>query len=92
MNALWARFVSWCRNKFGRIVTSVGGISMFTDIWDPAPVKDPLNHLFGDYWGGKVLAILTFVCIGLSLVRHQQVANRVKKLEQAQAKPAEPAG
>lgn len=81
MSALWQKFVMWLRNKFGRIVTWIGSVSLIFQFIDPAPLREPLKNLLGDAAGTKLFGGLALLCLILSFSRHQQVANRVKKIE-----------
>lgn len=75
----------WLRNKFGRIVTVVGGCGMVLDLIPPdiSPISDYLRNLVGV----KVLSVIGALCFLLSFARHQQIANRVNRLEQQKQPP-----
>lgn len=76
---LFARFWQWCRDKYGRIVTAVGGFLMTANVLDLGIVKQPIADLVGDRWATKIVAGAALLCFVLSWVRHQQVANKVSK-------------
>lgn len=75
---------TWARNKYGRIITAAGFLLSGTETFDITPIKDPLEGLFGAH-GHAVVSGLTIGCFGLSFIRHQQIAHRVTKLQEAVA-------
>lgn len=76
MSATW----QWFKDKFGRIITWLGGMSMVFDLipQDISPVTEYLKDLVGQ----KVLSVIALACFMISFGRHQQIANRVQKFEQ----------
>lgn len=79
MNAL-QKFWTWCRNKYGRIVTVAGAVLSSTETFDITPIKDPLEGMFGTY-GHQIVMSLTVGLFMLSWARHQQIAKRISSLE-----------
>lgn len=76
MKAFW----QWCRNKFGRIVTAIGSLAAGIDVFDVTPLKQPLSDFIGNpQLATRILAGVALLCLGLSWLRHQQVANKVSK-------------
>lgn len=65
-------FVTWIRNKFGRIMTCIGAAVAGLDI---TPVGDQVKDLIGRHAFSAVCIVLFLV----SFARHQQVANAVGK-------------
>lgn len=85
MKAQLQRFVTWCRNKYGRIVTAVGAVFSSIETFDITAIKDPLEGMFGR-WGHQIVMGLTVGLFVLSWARHQQIAKRVSALEQVAPK------
>lgn len=66
---------TWLRNKFGRIVTSVGLLLSGVETFDISAIRDPLEQLTSH----KFVLFVTVACFALSWLRHQQIANQVGK-------------
>jgi hypothetical protein len=77
LQTLW----TWCRNKYGRLVTAAGFLLSGIETFDITPIRDPLESVIGHVG----VSIATIACFALSFVRHQQVAARVTKLKEAVA-------
>lgn len=71
-----SKFWQWCKNKYGRIVTMIGALLGSVSVFDFAPVKQPLADLVGDHWATKIVSGGALLCLVLSFIRHQQVANK----------------
>lgn len=65
------RFWIWCKNKLGRIISTVGVLLSGVETFDITPIKDPLEQLIG-HKGVLAITVALFVA---SYVRHQMVAN-----------------
>lgn len=73
-------FLKWCRDKFGRIVTTIGSLAAGIDVFDVTPLKQPLADLIGNVQlATRILAGVALLCLVLSWLRHQQVAIKVSK-------------
>lgn len=72
MSKVW----QWCKNKYGRIVTTIGTFLGMVSAFDIGPVKQPLSDLVGDHMATKIVSGGALLCLVLSFIRHQQVANR----------------
>ncbi len=70
----WCTFCTWLRNKFGRIVTSLGFLLQGSDL-DISPIKPSLESLFSH----RTVEIIVVILFALSWVRHQWVANQHPK-------------
>lgn len=86
MNAFLQKFWTWCRNKYGRIITVTGALLSGTETFDITPIRDPLEGMFGR-WGHQIVMGLTVGLFVLSWARHQQTAKRVDALEQPPKAP-----
>lgn len=76
----FANLRQWCRDKFGRIVTTIGSLAAGIDVFDVTPLKQPLADLIGNpQLATRILAGVALICLGLSWARHQQVASKVSK-------------
>lgn len=80
MKAFLQKFVAWCRNKYGRIITVAGALLSSMETFDITPIKDPLEGMFGRY-GHQIVMGLTVGLFVLSWARHQQIAKRISQLE-----------
>lgn len=72
-----SKFWQWCRNKYGRIVTAIGGFFASVQVLDLGVVKQPIADWVGDHWATKIVSGAALLCFLLSWLRHQQVANKV---------------
>ena len=68
-------------NAWGRVVTVIGTIFASIDVFDIAPAQQPLADLIGEPQAKKVIGAGALVCLVLSFVRHQLVANKYKALQ-----------
>lgn len=66
MSKLW----SWIRNKFGRVMTALGGLVTLADL-DISPIRDNLEAFLSH----KEVQAVTVALFLASYVRHQLVAN-----------------
>lgn len=72
MKNLW----QWCKNKYGRIVTTLGAFFTSVSLFDVGPIKQPLADLVGEHRATQIVSALALLCIVLSFARHQQIANK----------------
>lgn len=66
------KFWQWIKNKFGRIVTTLGVLLGGIDAFDISAIKDPVVNLLGN----KAFQVATILCFAASWARHQLVANK----------------
>src|SRR6185369_1613451 len=72
MKSLW----TWFKNKFGRVVTALGGVLMTLDAVSLDPMRPFLNEYFGEKKATRVVVVTAAFFFLLSYIRHQIVANR----------------
>lgn len=70
MKTLW----QWVRNKFGRLVTAVGGVVALADL-DISPIKDNLES----WLTHKEVQAVTVTLFVASYLRHHWVASQNPK-------------
>jgi hypothetical protein len=72
-------FVAWMKDKWGRLMTLIGGLSLLLDYIpaDVSPVAMYLQTLVGQRW----LSIVGLACFAISYMRHQKAAKTVAQLQ-----------